>query len=133
MKKRIVCIVLTALMILGSVLSMAACLGGNTTGSVCTSHVDKNHDGNCDNEGCAATGIKVEHKDENHDGICDASDCGKADIAVVHTDADHDGKCDGDCKNCPPHYGYRYGRWYYGHGHNYGCERGGNKGGGGQD
>ena len=42
----------------------------------------------------------------------------------------HSGKCDGDCANCPPHYGYRYGRWYYGHGHNYGCERGGNRGGG---
>ena len=26
----------------------------------------------------------------------------------------HDGHCDGDCANCPPHYGYRYGRWYYG-------------------
>ena len=38
------------------------------------------------------------------------------------------GKCDGDCANCPPHYGYRYGRWYYGHGHEYGCERDGNKG-----
>ena len=43
------------------------------------------------------------------------------------------GKCSGDCKNCPPHYGYRYGRWYYGHGHNHGCEFGGNKGGGGRD
>lgn len=36
--------------------------------------------------------------------------------------------CDGDCANCPPHYGYRYGRWYYGHGHRWGCERGGNGG-----
>lgn len=36
--------------------------------------------------------------------------------------------CDGNCANCPPHYGYRYGRWYYGHGHQYGCERGGNGG-----
>lgn len=36
--------------------------------------------------------------------------------------------CDGDCANCPPHYGYRYGRWYYGHGHQYGCQRGGNGG-----
>ena len=45
----------------------------------------------------------------------------------------HNGKCDGDCANCPPHYGYRYGRWYYGHGHNHGCEFGGNKGGGGMD
>lgn len=36
--------------------------------------------------------------------------------------------CDGDCADCPPHYGYRYGRWYYGKGHQYGCEFGGNKG-----
>ena len=36
--------------------------------------------------------------------------------------------CDGDCENCPPHYGYRYGRWYYGHGHQHGCEREGNGG-----
>ena len=39
-------------------------------------------------------------------------------------------RCNGDCAHCPHHYGYRHGRWYYGHGHNYGCERGGNKGGG---
>ena len=39
----------------------------------------------------------------------------------------HDGHCDGDCANCPSHYGYRYGRWYYGKGHQYGCEFGGNK------
>ena len=38
------------------------------------------------------------------------------------------GRCNGDCDNCPPHYGYRYGRWYYGHGHQSGCERGGNGG-----
>ena len=38
------------------------------------------------------------------------------------------GSCDGDCDNCPPHYGYRYGRWYYGHGHRHGCQRGGNGG-----
>lgn len=41
--------------------------------------------------------------------------------------------CDGDCVNCPPHYGYRYGRWYYGHGHTHGCELGGNRGNGGKD
>ena len=40
----------------------------------------------------------------------------------------HDGHCDGDCANYPPHYGYRYGRWYYGKGQQYGCEFGGNKG-----
>ena len=38
------------------------------------------------------------------------------------------GRCDGDCSNCPAHYGYRYGRWYYGHGHQHGCQRGGNGG-----
>lgn len=43
----------------------------------------------------------------------------------------HNGHCDGDCAHCPPHYGYRYGRWYYGHDHTWGCEFGGNKGSGG--
>ena len=37
-------------------------------------------------------------------------------------------RCNGDCDNCPAHYGYRYGRWYYGHGHQHGCVRGGNGG-----
>ena len=37
-------------------------------------------------------------------------------------------RCDGNCASCPAHYGYRYGRWYYGHGHQWGCERGGNGG-----
>ena len=40
------------------------------------------------------------------------------------------GKCSGDCANCPAHYGYRYGRWYYGHHHTHGCEFGGNDGSG---
>ena len=40
----------------------------------------------------------------------------------------HGGRCTGDCAHCPPHFGYRYGRWYYGHGHVYGCEFGGNRG-----
>ncbi len=45
----------------------------------------------------------------------------------------HNGRCNGDCSNCPPHYGYRYGRWYYGHDHVHGCEFGGNKGSGSMD
>jgi len=45
----------------------------------------------------------------------------------------HNGRCNGDCANCPPHYGYRYGRWYYGHDHVHGCEFGGNKGNGSMD
>ena len=38
----------------------------------------------------------------------------------------HRGSCDGNCDECPAHYGYRYGRWYYGHHHSHGCEFGGN-------
>lgn len=45
----------------------------------------------------------------------------------------HKGYCDGDCRNCPPHYGYRYGRWYYGRCHTYGCQLGGNRGDGAMD
>ena len=45
----------------------------------------------------------------------------------------HNRRCNGDCANCPPHYGYRYGRWYYGYDHVHGCEFGGNKGSGSMD
>lgn len=45
----------------------------------------------------------------------------------------HSGRCDGDCAHCPPHYGYRYGRWYFGHDHQHGCEFGGNRGSGSRD
>lgn len=45
----------------------------------------------------------------------------------------HNGRCNGDCAHCPPHYGYRYGRWYYGHHHVHGCELGGNKNSGSMD
>ena len=43
-------------------------------------------------------------------------------------DGGHGVRCTGDCAHCPPHFGYRYGHWYYGHGHVYGCEFGGNRG-----
>lgn len=49
-------------------------------------------------------------------------------IAGLASPSNHSHYCDGDCANCPPHFGYRYGRWYYGHGHQGGCERGGNGG-----
>lgn len=55
------------------------------------------------------------------------------DIATGSKQHRHNGYCNGDCANCPPHYGYRYGRWYYGHDHVHGCEFGGNKGSGGMD
>ena len=50
-----------------------------------------------------------------------------------NTNREHPGHCTGDCANCPPHYGYRYGRWYYGHDHSEGCEFGGNKCSGSRD
>ena len=53
---------------------------------------------------------------------------GIADLAGRADRSRHSGRCSGDCAHCPPHYGYRYGRWYFGHGHQYGCEFGGNKG-----
>ena len=49
-------------------------------------------------------------------------------ISGLSSKANRAHHCNGDCENCPPHYGYRYGRWYYGHGHQRGCERGGNGG-----
>ena len=39
----------------------------------------------------------------------------------------HSGRCEGNCSKCPDHFGYRYGRWYYGKYHSHGCEFGGNK------
>ena len=54
-------------------------------------------------------------------------------LPIFEVPKKHKGKCDGDCANCPPHYGYRYGRWYYGHDHVEGCEFGGNRCGGGRD
>lgn len=50
---------------------------------------------------------------------------GQSRFSGDHGDTGH---CNGDCDSCPAHYGYRYGRWYYGHGHQRGCQRGGNGG-----
>ena len=49
-------------------------------------------------------------------------------LTGLASNTNHSHYCNGDCDHCPPHYGYRYGRWYYGHGHQGGCERGGNGG-----
>jgi hypothetical protein len=53
------------------------------------------------------------------------------DIFDEFAEHQHSGRCEGDCSKCPAHYGYRHGRWYYGHDHSEGCEFGGNKCGGG--
>ena len=54
-------------------------------------------------------------------------------VSLADRTRDQERRCNGDCANCPPHYGYRHGRWYYGKGHQYGCEFGGNKGDGSLD
>ena len=46
---------------------------------------------------------------------------------ITHRKRNAAAACTGNCASCPPHYGYRYGRWYYGHDHVHGCELGGNK------
>ena len=66
--------------------------------------------------------VAPEHGFEMREGQQDMS------FEIVDALIRHPGHCTGDCANCPPHYGYRYGRWYYGHGHQHGCEFGGNKG-----
>ena len=49
-------------------------------------------------------------------------------LLIGNKEKKHNGKCNGNCADCPPHYGYRFGRWYYGCNHEHGCEFGGNKG-----
>ena len=90
MKKRIVCLFLTVLMVFSCVAVLASCGGDNTA---CTNHVDANHDGKCDTEGCSQT-LTVVHKDNNGDGKCDA--CGATVEAeeCEHEDEDLDGYCD---------------------------------------
>ena len=69
---------------------------------------------------------------EDYDYDCDGSNDTYPYRSVPQKEK-HSGRCDGDCANCPPHYGYRHGRWYYGHDHVEGCVFGGNKGSGRKD
>ena len=76
--KRIVCLLLAILMVFGSVAVLASC-------GECTEHVDANHDGKCDNDGCEAT-VTVTHVDENADenGFLSASALsGKDDMQIT--------------------------------------------------
>ena len=77
--------------------------------------------------------VELENLDnvQYHPGACAglfALFLGATLIAGLASPGNHSRHCNGDCAHCPPHYGYRYGRWYYGHGHQGGCERGGNGG-----
>ena len=71
----------------------------------------------------AASSDSSGKKHDNHGGFSSLFDSGDDSGRKKDT-----GRCDGDCANCPPHYGYRYGRWYYGRHHRHGCQRGGNGG-----
>ena len=55
---------------------------------------------------------------------------GDSDFFTSEEPQKHPNRCTGDCINCPDHYGYRHGRWYYGHHHTHGCEFGGHGGNG---
>jgi len=59
----------------------------------CTNHVDANHDGKCDSNGCTVE-LEVEHYDEDHDGRCDEELCKKKNLPVEHEDDNNDKKCD---------------------------------------
>ena len=105
MNKRIMCLLLTALMLLTSVFSLASCMGGGTTPGgttpggttqACTNHTDKNHDGKCDVATCGAA-VTPAHVDANHDGKCDVATCVNKTMTVKHDDANKDYVCD-TCK-----------------------------------
>ena len=94
MKKRIVCLLLTLIMVVASVSSLASCMGTTTQTPTVCSHTDTNHDGVCD-KNCGQAIAAYTHKaedDANHDGKCDV--CNASGIKVTHVDANHDGKCD---------------------------------------
>ncbi len=71
--KRLLAFVLTLVMITLSLAPLSSC--GDEE---CTSHVDANGDGVCDNEGCGEIvggGTCTNHKDNNNDGYCDTPGC----------------------------------------------------------
>ena len=88
---------------------------------------DNECSGDCDScLGCDAE-VSEEEFDEFLNKMLDTMNNIQSELEKAEKEAEEQ-KCDGDCANCPPHYGYRYGRWYYGHAHQHGCQRGGNGG-----
>ncbi len=97
--KKILCIILAMALTVGLALAVASCDngdGGTTPG--CSSHVDKNDDGKCDNAGCNAdyTDGCDKHVDADDNGKCDNDGCNADcnDGCDKHRDADDNGKCD---------------------------------------
>ncbi len=72
MKKKIVCLLLAMMMIVGCIGVLASCGGGDKT---CTEHVDADKDNKCDVCGETIT-ANHRHTDSNKDNKCDV--CGKA-------------------------------------------------------
>ena len=69
MKKRILCLILAVIMLVGMCAVFTSC------GDECTDHVDENNDKKCDVCGEAVKGLH-KHKDENKDDKCDG--CGRS-------------------------------------------------------
>ncbi len=69
MKKRILCLILALIMLVGMCAVFTSC------GDECTEHVDENNDKKCDKCGADAKGLH-KHKDEDKDEKCDG--CGKS-------------------------------------------------------
>ena len=90
MKKKILCLALTVVMLLGCIAMFASC-------GECTNHVDPDKDGKCNNCGAdiQAAGC-TEHADANNDGFCDNCDTpmGGQSGACVHEDINGDNICD---------------------------------------
>lgn len=73
--KKILSLILSFALVMTLSLALFSC-----GGEECTSHVDNNKDGVCDNEGCGAT-VEVScnsHTDSDGDGVCDTTGCGEA-------------------------------------------------------
>ena len=120
MKKRIICVFLAIVMLIGTITVFASCgkngdQGGQGTGTGTTcDHVDDDEDGWCDkcevemeDEGgedaeCKHVDKKNDKKKNIPDGICDK--CGEEALKAhtTHPDEDGDGKCDIEgCKKKP--------------------------------
>ena len=70
MKKRIVALMISFMLALGIIFTLASCGGGETPTAECAEHKDENGDGICDTEGCGKTveptpGPSGEHFNEN--------------------------------------------------------------------
>ena len=91
MKKKILCLALTAVMLLCCVAMFASC-------GECTNHVDPDEDGKCNNCGAEIQAAECSnHADGNDDGYCDACDqpmMGGDTGTCVHEDINGDEKCD---------------------------------------